>query len=351
MIMSEPVVTTLIPTYRRPALLARAIRSAQAQTYPDIRIAVFDNASGDETGDVVRTLAAADPRITYHRHDTNLGLLGNYNFAMRHAATPYFSFLADDDILSPRFYEEALQGLEANPDAWFFAARTLIDNQVVGVRQLAGRSWRSGRYEPGVETVLHMIAEHFIGTSCLFRTRIVDSIGVFEPCASDRNYVIVAAAKHPFIAAESIAVQFTIHRGSVSGGAVRDEEAPIALDATYVLALHEELDARLAAEGVLSGEDGARIRRAVWRKYRADVWWAVLTKSFPARRTRDLARFAAERKRYRFSAAEAMLLRLLTLVTRARPVHRAAAWMLARAHRLLLLRQQRDVPPLSEAAA
>src|SRR5438445_1098082 len=146
--MLESVITTVIPTYRRPRLLQHAIRSAQAQTCRHIRIAVFDNASGDETPEVVRRLAADDPRIEYHCHDTNIGLLGNYNFGMRHVTTPYFSFLADDDILFPTFYEEALQELGRAPEVYFFAARTLIDNQIVGVRQLAGRSWRGGHYEP-----------------------------------------------------------------------------------------------------------------------------------------------------------------------------------------------------------
>ena len=76
--MLESVIIIVILTYRRSRLLQHAIRSAQAQTCRHIRIAVFDNASGDETPEVVRRLAADDPRIEYHCHDTNIGLLGNY---------------------------------------------------------------------------------------------------------------------------------------------------------------------------------------------------------------------------------------------------------------------------------
>jgi len=51
--MSEPLITTVIPTYRRPAMLRRAIRSVLSQTFPDFRLCVYDNASGDETAVVV----------------------------------------------------------------------------------------------------------------------------------------------------------------------------------------------------------------------------------------------------------------------------------------------------------
>ena len=48
----QPLITTVIPTYRRPALLAQAIRSVLTQTYPHFLVCVYDNASADETADV-----------------------------------------------------------------------------------------------------------------------------------------------------------------------------------------------------------------------------------------------------------------------------------------------------------
>lgn len=47
--VTEPIITAVIPTYRRPRLLRRAIKSVLAQTYPHFQVCVYDNASGDET--------------------------------------------------------------------------------------------------------------------------------------------------------------------------------------------------------------------------------------------------------------------------------------------------------------
>lgn len=49
-------ITTVLPTYCRPALLRRAILSALGQKFSDIQVLVLDNASGDETEAVVREL-------------------------------------------------------------------------------------------------------------------------------------------------------------------------------------------------------------------------------------------------------------------------------------------------------
>ncbi|MCR4298181.1 MAG: glycosyltransferase, partial [Gallionella sp.] len=103
---AKPVITTIIPTYRRPVLLRRAILSALHQTYPHVRVCVYDNASGDETESVVdetesvvKEIARHDPRVKYHRHPRNIGSYNNFNYGIREVETEFFSLLSDDDVL------------------------------------------------------------------------------------------------------------------------------------------------------------------------------------------------------------------------------------------------------------
>jgi glycosyltransferase involved in cell wall biosynthesis len=49
-------ITTIIPTFMRPQLLGRAIRSVLGQSYPHFEVHVYDNASGDETPQSLRSL-------------------------------------------------------------------------------------------------------------------------------------------------------------------------------------------------------------------------------------------------------------------------------------------------------
>ena len=71
-------ITTTIPTFRRPKLLQRAVRSVLNQTYGDFQVCIYDHASNDSTAAAVRELAQNDPRINYHRHSQNIGLIRNF---------------------------------------------------------------------------------------------------------------------------------------------------------------------------------------------------------------------------------------------------------------------------------
>ena len=97
----KPLITTIIPTYRRPKLLKRAIKSVLNQTYPHFQVCVYDNASEDETAEVVAEFAKKDPRVKYHCHPENIGAIKNFKYGLERVGTEYFSILLDDDLLLP----------------------------------------------------------------------------------------------------------------------------------------------------------------------------------------------------------------------------------------------------------
>ncbi len=82
----NPKVTVLIPTFNRARHLRQAIESALRQDYTTLEVIVSDNASTDDTGDVVGQFTA-DRRLCYHRNDTNLGMIANWRQAMQELAT------------------------------------------------------------------------------------------------------------------------------------------------------------------------------------------------------------------------------------------------------------------------
>jgi len=133
-----PEVTALIPTFERPKLLRRAITSVLNQSYGNVKVKIFDDASNDETQDVVVKMQQGDKRIIYHRLEENIGLKKNYRLAFTTKVdSPYFSILSDDDFLLPNFYEEAVKVLEENKEIDFVIMGTLaIDENKNLIRDL-----------------------------------------------------------------------------------------------------------------------------------------------------------------------------------------------------------------------
>lgn len=144
-----PLITCVIPTYRRPRMLARAIRSALNQTFTRIRVFVSDNASGDETREVLRSIASRDPRVVFHCQSENIGMLGNIAYCMAHVETPFYSLLNDDDVLLPEFYEIAYSEIQKYPQA-ILAATNVLNVTEDGRLQAEHLSlWdRAGLFDP-----------------------------------------------------------------------------------------------------------------------------------------------------------------------------------------------------------
>lgn len=106
-----------LPTFQRPGMLRRTLASVMAQTHPHMTVLVADDASGDETEQVVREAMAKDPRIRYHRHPENVGAVANFQFIIDQADAPYFLWLSDDDVLEPDFARRLIAELEREPGA------------------------------------------------------------------------------------------------------------------------------------------------------------------------------------------------------------------------------------------
>lgn len=195
----EARITALIPTFRRPRLLCRAIKSVLVQGGDELVVKVFDNASNDETGAIVNEIAQQDPRVRYYCQHSNVGPMENFNFAMTQVETDYFALLSDDDMILAGFYRTAIEAFEKNPSALFFCGRTVINHLVEGTVYERKADWPEGLYPPGQESMLRMIRAHYPWTGVVWRSEIVESVGPLDPFGADDNFMVRASALHPFV--------------------------------------------------------------------------------------------------------------------------------------------------------
>ena len=93
------LVSVVIPTHNRAALLPRAIGSVLAQTYSHLECIVVDDASTDDTPHVVQQFV--DERLIYLRHETNRYASAARNTGIAHARGELIAFLDDDDEWLP----------------------------------------------------------------------------------------------------------------------------------------------------------------------------------------------------------------------------------------------------------
>lgn len=149
-------VTVFIPTYNRAHWLRQSVESVLAQTYEDMLLVVADNASTDDTPDLVASYA--DPRVVHVRREENVGVVGNYRQCFESVSTDYAIFLSDDDVLLPEHLESTIRLLDKHPRVGMVhTAFDVIDAE--GAVRRAATNWTGSLARNAIEPGLRFIEE------------------------------------------------------------------------------------------------------------------------------------------------------------------------------------------------
>jgi glycosyltransferase involved in cell wall biosynthesis len=98
-----PLVSVLLATHNDARYLPPAVESVLRQTLSDLELIVVDDASTDDTGELLSGIS--DSRLVALRNDDQLGLAASLNRALDHAQGQYFARLDADDVALPDRFE------------------------------------------------------------------------------------------------------------------------------------------------------------------------------------------------------------------------------------------------------
>jgi glycosyltransferase involved in cell wall biosynthesis len=115
--MTRPKISIFIPTYNRADFLDYLLNKFSSEwIFPfQIEIYIADNASNDNTVDVVERYMDAGLPIKYFRHDDVISLAYNFDWGRRHSSGEYVMYLADDDLIVPEVIASVIRYLDVNP--------------------------------------------------------------------------------------------------------------------------------------------------------------------------------------------------------------------------------------------
>ncbi|WP_420022776.1 glycosyltransferase family 2 protein [Cereibacter azotoformans] len=106
-------ISVLMANYRGAAFLPEAIESVLRQSHADLELIVVDDASGDESADLVREMAEGDSRVTLIEMERNGGPSAARNRALEAATGDWLAVMDSDDVLHPDRLARLLAAAEA----------------------------------------------------------------------------------------------------------------------------------------------------------------------------------------------------------------------------------------------
>lgn len=110
----EIILTIAIPTYNGAGTLKETLDSVVTQLQSGVDILISDNASTDETIEIVRNYQASYPQICYRRNSENVGPDQNFNSAVLQAKGEYVWLLSDDDVLEPAAIQNVVSAIKSH---------------------------------------------------------------------------------------------------------------------------------------------------------------------------------------------------------------------------------------------
>jgi glycosyltransferase involved in cell wall biosynthesis len=119
-------VSIVVPTRNRSRLLTTTLDSALCQRDVHIEVIVVDEASTDDTPDILAGAARKDPRVRTIRHDTPQGVSTARNRGAAAARGEWVAFLDDDDLWAPDKLARQLQAADAARSDWAYTGSVSI---------------------------------------------------------------------------------------------------------------------------------------------------------------------------------------------------------------------------------
>lgn len=127
--MLKPIVSIVVPCYKKVQYLPEALNSILAQTYPYWECVIVNDGSPDNTEEVAKCYCEKDVRFHY-LSQSNKGVSVARNNGIRQMDGKYILALDADDWISDSYLEKAVNYLEGHADVRLVYSRYEVFNSI-----------------------------------------------------------------------------------------------------------------------------------------------------------------------------------------------------------------------------
>ena len=181
-----PTLTAILPNFNHAQHLVRVIDEIVNQTRSPDEFLILDDASTDNSVEIIEACAKRYPVIRFLRNESNAGVIEAHRRLFEAARGDYVYGGAADDARFPTFFERAMEMATEHPQAGLVCGKMVcIDEDDQPLAEISIRRWQNAGFHPP-EDVLHNYfnvedASHSLCGATIYRRDALAEAGWYRP--------------------------------------------------------------------------------------------------------------------------------------------------------------------------
>jgi glycosyltransferase involved in cell wall biosynthesis len=181
---ARPTVTVVVPNFDHARYLPQSLESIAAQTHSPDRVLIIDDASTDNSVNIISRFLSDHPNWRLIRHSARQGVIFGLNEGVLETDTEWITFLGADDVLHPSYLAETLKQAALSPNAGLICSccEVIGASETRILRPIILPKLTSGMIGPvEFRDMLQTADNYFWGTVTLYRRDAIQFRGGFDP--------------------------------------------------------------------------------------------------------------------------------------------------------------------------
>jgi hypothetical protein len=187
-IMSETLISVILPVYNGAAFLKDSVDSILTQSHQHLELIAVDDGSTDASWDMLQTFAARDSRVRLLKQPQNMGLVAALNRACLAATGVYLARMDADDISLPDRLARQADYLDQHPDTGIVGTQAEVMDE-----QGKSAGWIRVPLSPGLTHWAMLFYNPLVHSSVMMRRSVGDILGYYQHWPSE-DYELWARA-------------------------------------------------------------------------------------------------------------------------------------------------------------
>lgn len=214
-----PLVSIIMPSYNHREFISIAIESVLNQTVTDLELIIVDDASKDNSRQIIKEYGEKDSRIKPLFHEENKGIARTVNDGVERAKGKFIAFIGSDDVWHKDKLEKQVGILEKNENLIVWSEGKIIDANGNSNGELFTQMHSASKKKKSGNIFEELLQTNFIfGSSLIFKREIVKDFRFNEALKylNDYQYVVDLARKYNYFFIPEPLVLYRIHGENIT---------------------------------------------------------------------------------------------------------------------------------------